>query len=331
MLKNFSRLLKEQRGSGTAAAGLCMVALLGASALVADLGNLVIVKEELQRAADAGAMAGARALWPTTLPLMYDPPSSPNCVSAKDVALSTATHANNKVSGQTLTAADLEIEVGNYDSTAKSFTPKTDCTLTSNAVRVKVRREVNNIFFGRILKVDSMQAKAEAIGTMTFAKAVGKGTLPIAINKMYVIPGNELFINFVSDPNDNGGWFAHPDDKASSASSRDYVVNASCKPLKIGDTIDLQNGQDTATLQALKEKLAQNGGSWDTFLPVVNTDSFNHSETIDGFVPFRILEVNDTGSNKGVRGKVIALSICKAALPGSDVNCGTLAPAKMVK
>jgi Flp pilus assembly protein TadG len=331
MLEKLSRFPREQRGSGTATAGLCMMVILGASALVADIGNLIIVKEELQRAADAGAMAGARALWPTALPMMLNPPSNPNCVSAKDVALSTATHASNKVSGQTLTVADLSIEVGNFDSATKGFTPRTDCTLTSNAVRVKAQKTINNIFFGRILNIDSLETKAEAIGTMSFAKAVGKGTLPIAINKMYVIPGNELFINFVSDPNDNGGWFANPDDKDNATTFRDYIVDGSCKPLKIGDKIELQNGQDTAALHALKAKLNQHPEGLDTFVPVVNTSDFNHSETIEGFVPFRILEVKDTGNDKGIRGKVIALAICKGALPGSDVNCGTLAPTKMVK
>ncbi len=70
---------------------------------------------------------------------------------------------------------------------------------------------------------------------------------------------------------------------------------------------------------------------WDNFLPVVNTDQFNHPEAIVGFVPFRITEVIDSGGTKGVRGKVIALSVCKGALPGSDVNCGTLAPVKVVR
>jgi hypothetical protein len=69
---------------------------------------------------------------------------------------------------------------------------------------------------------------------------------------------------------------------------------------------------------------------WDTFLPVVNTDQFNHPEPIIAFVPFRITQVVDTGSAKGITGQVIGLAECGSALPGSDVNCGVLAPPKAV-
>lgn len=331
MLEGLKKVWGEQLGSGTATACISIMALLGASALAVDIGNLSVTKAELQRAVDAGAMAGARALWPTALPMMVNPPDHPNCYGAKDVALNTAMHVSNKVGGQILTAEDLSIEVGNYDNAARSFTPKGDCTLTSNAVRIKAQKKITNIFFAGVLGVNSLQPKAEAIGTMGFAKAVGKGTLPMAINKMFVVPGTEIFINFYSDPNDNGGWFADPPDKTSAATFKDYIVNESCPPLKIGDVINLQNGQDTSALQALKDELKEHPGGWDTFLPVVNTDKFNHPEPIEGFVPFRITEVNDTGGTKGVRGKVVALSVCKGALPGSDVNCGTLAPVKVVK
>jgi Flp pilus assembly protein TadG len=331
MLEQLRKFLKEQRGFGTATACISMMALLGAAALAVDIGNLAVTKGELQRAVDAGAMAGARALWPTALPMMLNPPSNPSCVSAKDVALNTATHVSNKVGGQILTAADLTIEVGNYDNAARSFTPKGDCTLTSNAVRIKAKKQITNIFFAGVFGVDYLQPKAEAVGSMSFAKAVGKGTLPMAINKMFVVPGNEIFINFVNDPNDNAGWFADPPDKTGAPTFQDYIVNESCPPLKIGDVINLQNGQDTSCLQALADELKEHPGGWDTFLPVVNTDKFNHPEPITGFVPFRITEVSDTGSTKGVRGKVVALSVCKGALPGSDVNCGTLAPVKVMQ
>ncbi len=331
MLRQIRNFSMEQQGSGTAAAAICMTVLLGISALAVDIGHLVIAKRELQRAVDAGAKAGARALWPMALPMAVNPVSGPSCVSAKNVALTTTTNVGNKVDGNTLTSADLTIEVGNYDNATKNFAPKTDCTLTSNAVKVRAHKNIDYVFFAGVLNITSLQPQAEAIGTMSFAKAVGKGSLPIAINKVYVVPGAEIFINFTSDPNDNGGWFADPPDKASAATFKDYITKSSCPPLKIGDTIALQNGQDTSCLDALQEELQKHPGGWDTFLPVVDTDKFNQPEPIAAFVPFRIIEVDNNGSTKGIRGTVIALSICKAALPGSDVNCGTLAPVKVVR
>ncbi len=315
MLAQLKKFWSEQLGSGTATAAICMMALLGGSALAVDIGHLAVTQAELQRAIDAGVMAGARALWPTALPMMVDPPSNPNCVGAKGVALSTAMNVNNKVGGQLLTEEDLTIEVGNYDSATKNFTPKTDCMLTSNAVRIRAQKKINNIFFAGVFGVDSLQPRAEAIGTMNFAKAVGKGTLPMAINKMFVVPGNEIFINFYNDTDDNGGWFADPPDKANSSTFRDYIVNDSCRPLKIGDVINLQNGSDTSCLQALKEELMNHPSGWDNFLPVVNTNTFNHSEAIVGFVPFRITEVIDSGGTKGAGARSSPCPFVKGPFP----------------
>jgi uncharacterized membrane protein len=50
------------RGVVTILAALSMTLLLGIAALVVDLGLLFLTKYELQNAADAGALAGARQL-----------------------------------------------------------------------------------------------------------------------------------------------------------------------------------------------------------------------------------------------------------------------------
>ncbi len=331
MIDALKKFFREHSGSGTLVGALGMMAILGASAMVVDIGHLVSVKGELQRAADAGAMAGARALWPLALPMIQNPPANPNCVGAKGVAQATATSAANQVDGEVLTTANLNIEVGNYDYGTGAFTVKTDCTLTSNAVKVKISKDINNIFFARIWNITSLKPQAKAIGTMGFAKAVGKGTMPIAINKMYVVPGASVFINFSPDALDNGGWFANPPDKTGASTFKDYITNASCPPLNIGDIISLQNGEDATCFDALKNELARHTeGYWDTFLPVVETDKFVAPEPIVAFVPFRITRVVDTGSSKGVEGTVVGLAECGGALPGSDVNCGALSPPKAV-
>lgn len=330
MLKKMRNLLTRQDGSGPLIGGLCMFVFLGIGAVSVDIGHLVSVKAELQRAADAGAMAGARALWPTALPMVLNPPSTPDCVSARSVARTVTMAADNPVNGTPLSAENLTVEVGQYDYATKAFTPTTDCTLTSNAVRVQAGRDLTNIFFARIWNITRLQPRVQATACMGFAKAVGKGTLPIAINKVFVVPGSILNINFNPDPLDNGGWFADPPDRANAATFRDYIVNDSCPPLNIGDVINLQNGTDTSALQALKDELALRPDGWDTFLPVVDTDKFNSLEPIIAFVPFRITEVRDTGGNKGVTGKFLGLAQCGTALPGSGVNYGALAPPKAV-
>ncbi|OGR08645.1 MAG: hypothetical protein A3K23_00835 [Desulfobacca sp. RBG_16_58_9] len=159
---------------------------------------------------------------------------------------------------------------------------------------------------------------------------MGKGTIPIAINKIFVVPGETVYIDFSPDAVNSGGWFADPPDKIGAKTFKDYIINASCPPLQIGDVISLQNGEDATCFDALKNEKFKRGEFWDTFLPVVNTDQFNHPEPIIAFVPFRITQVVDTGSAKGITGRVIGLAECGSALPGSDVNCGVLAPPKAV-
>ena len=44
--------------------GLCLTVFMALLALVLDIGHLAAVRGELQNAADAGALAGARALLP---------------------------------------------------------------------------------------------------------------------------------------------------------------------------------------------------------------------------------------------------------------------------
>ena len=55
-------LAADQSGSIAIISAIAMVMLVGFAALALDIGHLVSVKGELQKAADAGALAGARAL-----------------------------------------------------------------------------------------------------------------------------------------------------------------------------------------------------------------------------------------------------------------------------
>jgi Flp pilus assembly protein TadG len=331
MREKIRNFLKEIGGAGTVVAGLCLMIILGVAAIVVDIGHLATVKGELQRAADAGAMAGARALWPFALPIVNNPPASPDCANAQFIALSTATSASNQVDGEVLTAANLTIVVGNYNYRTKEFTPQPGCAANSNAVKVTAQKDINTIFFASIWNLTSMKPAATATGTMGFAKAVGKGSVPIAINQPSVKAGTTLYINFTPDPLDTGGWFADPPNKASAATFKDYIVNDSCPPLNVGDIITLQNGADSTDLTALQNELAKHPeGYWDIYAPVVNTDKFNQDQPIVGFVPFRITQVDNTGNSKGVTGIVLGLAESGGALPGSDVNYGVLAPPKEV-
>ena len=243
--------------------------------------------------------------------------------------MSVATHVTNKVDGGPLSAADVNLQVGRWDYATSQFTA--GCAGNSNAVKVMARKPGVRMFFAGVLGQGPMDLTATSTSVMDFASGVIKGALPIAIKKNVATmePGATLFISFASDSVDNGGWFADPVDGANARIFRDYINYGTCPPLNVGDIITLQNGTDTTVLHALAEKLAEHGGTWDTILPIVDTDKFNQHQPIVGFVCFRVTNVVTAGNDKGVNGTFLGLPEAGMAEPGG-INCGLLAPPKAV-
>jgi hypothetical protein len=317
--------ISDESGGVAAVAAIALVVLLGMAALALDIAHLVSVRRDLTKAAEAGALAGARGLWPKILP-STSASRSPDTAKAWWWAYDTA--RDNPVDGSRLAIiGEVYVSIGQWDYTTRQFAPG---SAPFNAVKVVTRRNGVKMILGQIFGVLSKDVSASAIAVMDFARAVGQGTLPIAINKEYTDPGTVLFINFTPDPLDNGGWFTEVTDSASASTFRDYIENDACPPLKVGDVINLQNGNDTTCLQLMKDNLLLHPNGWYTMLPVVNTDTFNHSEPIMAFVPFKITEVLDTGSPKGVTGTVVSLAEMQSALPGGP-GFGALAPPKIVQ
>ena len=56
-------MIKDQKGAVVAIVAVCLVIFVGFTALAVDIGHLYVVRNELQNAADAGALAGARRLF----------------------------------------------------------------------------------------------------------------------------------------------------------------------------------------------------------------------------------------------------------------------------
>jgi Flp pilus assembly protein TadG len=316
--------LKNDSGSVAVFAAIGMLVLLGCGGLALDLAHLVSVKRELVKAAEAGALSGARGLWPVDFSTAAS--RDPDWHNAESKALTTAT--KNRADTINLTTDEVTVEVGRWDYATKQFIPGNN----SNANGVRVTTVKNNVkmFLVQVLGQGPRNMRASAIAVMDFASAVGKGTLPIAVNKDFTTPGTHLFINFTPDQVDNGGWFTDPPDSANAKTLRNYINDAACPPLSVGDLINLQNGNDASVLQDLAAKLEVNGGSWTVALPVVNTSKFNQSENIAAFVPVKITKVDDKGNPKGVTCTVLAAAEFATALPGGG-KAGTLAPPKLVQ
>ncbi|MFH1596235.1 MAG: TadG family pilus assembly protein [Pseudomonadota bacterium] len=329
MCSKVRRCLSDRSGSVSLITAIGIFVLLGFIALALDVAHIVMVKSELQKAADAGAMAGARGLWPLVLPVTGAITArNPDCAAGSLAAQLTA--HNNRVDGSYLVIdSEITVELGRWDYALKTFTA--GCTTTSNAVRVGTLRNGVIMLFAKIFGISTTNLSATATAVMDFAAAVGKGCLPIVLDKNYTSPGTQITIKMTTDNTDNAGWFVLPPDSASAATLKDYVNRDNCPPLKIGDIINLQNGADASVLAAIKDELnTYHPNGWDTFLPVVDTPKPNQQQPVVAFVPFRITLVVNTTSAKRVEGYVLNILDMPSALPGGP-NYGALAPPKAVR
>ena len=95
-----------------------LVVFLGCGALALDIAHMVSVKRELVKAAEAGALSGARGLWPKDLAAAET--RDPDWVRAIYKGFTTA--IKNKVEGVNLDFGEVLVEVGRWNYATKQFT-----------------------------------------------------------------------------------------------------------------------------------------------------------------------------------------------------------------
>ena len=157
-----ARLWREQRGSVLALSVVTMAVLLAAGALAVDTGLLITARVHSQRAADAGALAGAQRL-------------AMQGADATDAREEARDFANRH------TVLNYPVEVKN-----------TDVDVVNDTVRVRVRHSIETVF-AKIINVDRMD-----VVTVAAAEAVPAGAavcpLPIMIVDGYTdLDGDGLY------------------------------------------------------------------------------------------------------------------------------------------
>ena len=165
LLRNHSRARtrrpSHRRGNVLVLSALLMIMMFGMLAFAVDTGWILHVRTELQRTADACAMAAAGRL--------------PNEAEATIVAHSVAAQ-NNWASGVETGAGDelhgsdidpLDVEYGLWDRDTATFTTPTPSGRSTNAVRVTLRRSEASknpigLFFGHMLGTPNADVSASA-------------------------------------------------------------------------------------------------------------------------------------------------------------------------
>ncbi|MBM4005758.1 MAG: hypothetical protein FJ295_21140 [Planctomycetes bacterium] len=178
-----SRRRGDSRRKGAIAplAAILLIPILGLAALAIDYAYLLNVRTDLQRAADAAALAAVRDLTP-------DSTGNQNLSTVRATAQSFAASNLPNVSG--FTVRDADISLGRYDP-ATAYTNFTLLnTGTYDTVQVILRRDslANtpvSLFFARILGINSSGISATSTALLQKASQLGPGAdvLPFAVPK----------------------------------------------------------------------------------------------------------------------------------------------------
>jgi len=187
------RSRKQERGVTLLLVAVIMVVVLAMAALAIDISTLYVARSESLRAAEAAAVAGAKAL--VAAGVTGDPNNSSGswqtaCTLATQQAQSVA--AQNKIAGVSLSAAQVTVTFPNA--------PSADCSGTNlnfgvnPQVKVSVQRTDLPIFFARIWRRTpaslSAAATAEAFNPSNSSSVTGGQGVPVAPRcvKPWIIP-----------------------------------------------------------------------------------------------------------------------------------------------
>jgi hypothetical protein len=335
-MKRF-RLRGEERGAVLALTALLLIVAALCMALAIDLGHLYVVKCELQRAADAGAMAAALSLYD-----LKNPTAPPVCSRALG-ACQTIVGAN-QADGAGLQILADDVIFGRWDGAAFQVLGSSDPQI--NAVQVVVRRDQTAngpvpLFFAGLLPGDlgSVNLTAQAAGVCggTGYLPPGAGAFPLAIDVDRAPAdgaGKSVLIDFNPTTVDSGCWHTFLDPSTSASDLQKLVNGTTPSPaLKVGDQISVSEGVVDSVLQEMERIFtdrSHNNQDWVVKAPIIPSGEHAGQAQVLGFVAFKVTLVEAQGADKRVEGITVPNPPPSAGAPGGP-SYGLLAMPRLVQ
>ena len=341
--------LEKQRGAVALVVAASLVALLSVVALGVDVGHVMIVRNQIQNAADAAALHGASYL--------YSQGSTPN-FSAGGPAVTNATSAVGL--NMNVTSNDSVNVAANYWQSLNPAAPSNEA-----AVRVSLSKQVK-LYFAPIFGMQHANVSASATAIVQSPTTMGQGAInvPMAIgscmfNQYWDSANNKP----KTDPNTNqpyvfqiGSSYAY---NSGGGNGEDGHGGGNCTS---GQWTPLSSQQDnsdstiqqcfdhgnTSTLQANKDQIwLQTGDKNNLYdyvnncsesgnrsceystVPVVNTVNPGSEQNITAMACLHIISA--TGGN----GKYVTAQMSTGCSPnnasGSGASYGVVAPPKLAQ
>ncbi len=312
--------VSNERGVVVIAVALLLVALLSFGALALDIGSAFVVRNELQNAADAGALAAARALYldgtqvnpgANALGVAAAKDNSAQSVQVElvgnpDANTGDVQRGHWKWSDQTFTPTSrlFAVNLGN------ASTADLDADLDFiNAVRVRVRRQTVPVrtFLSKVMSFSDFQMQTEAVAYVGFPGAFLQGEIgkPIAIcqeslltaDGKYSCNTGRMINSGANVAHNTGGWSnftQSPCQTASTPTVRPYVgCSASPAPeLTLGIDVGTTGGQ----LQTIWDDV------YDCWLASHDTDSDGRPDTVKNMT---LVVIKCPGNNVGNCSEVV--------------------------
>jgi hypothetical protein len=273
----------------------------------------VSVQGELQKAADAGALAGARAL------SLIAP--APNWTNGTTVA--TATVKKNSVNGSLI--LDCTPVAGYWDrawtasqKAAANLKPTGTIPSATDVPAIKVTVEKSSgknggpltMLFAKVLGISTGSLKAQAVAAMVTEAGLPVSSIPAGdafpmatpiswVQTMWKPNANSATFRIGSSYHspDGGQWTSFLTDANNVPAIRNLIENGNPTPLKIGDEIWIEPGTKTSIYGDAADRIGNT-----VLLPVVGNDFDTHNDTpILAFVPFHISDAQG-GNDKYIEG-----------------------------
>jgi len=322
---------QDESGSVTTVVALCLVVLIGLVALVVDTGYVMNIRNELQNAADAAALAGARSLFLSSLQA-----GEPNWVAAQEAAADVV--RSNRSSNQPL--LDAQVQVGYWNLISKMLQPTTIANTANDlpAVMVTVRRASGSnggpvaLTFAPVLGIDTMAVGAQAMAVIGYPKEVDAGeAFPMAILKALADEywdhptSFRIGSSYHYPTSEAGQWTSFKVDANDVTTIRELIANGNPEALVAGqDQIWIEPGTKTALYSDVANMIGKI-----VLLPVVEDLSTHALVTVIGFVPFYI-EASVGGSDKYIQGHFVPNHLVPDSRPGGP-EYGALTPPRLVQ
>jgi len=330
-----SAMLKEKlsalgccpAGAATVLTAIMVMVFIGILALSVDIGRLVLVKSELQRAADAGALAGAMGLVPYT---GSGNERTPDWLQGQSKALEIINSEANKVENEIWNFGTEGVSPNLYWETTINEKNQNGITTTATisvpAVRVSLTKDVG-LFFASLMGI-SGPITVNAIATAILPEGYSITNLvPISVRKdlVYTITdGGSLEINAdeqtikpTGHAKDASAWF-------------NTVESNSAADARIQEPLT-SSKSEVYIVPGAKATLVQNYGikNGQTIIMTIVADPTKKGfQLIEGFAAFYVKDVTGPKLDGHFLNRYFDPDVVLSS--GSGINLGVMGTPKLV-